>query len=157
WTAVMALRVRAPGRPGSRRVRWIAALAVVAMAIAGSPVAGEPLARAAHVSRALAAVRSLGPDGRDKLERELYTAGRTRCHAEGGPPAASCLIAAARAACAGDADRPRCEAAADVIAVNLRAANAWVDEPTRIRLVRGSTDYRAALATELHRRHAGLA
>ena len=34
---------------------------------------------------------------------------------------------------------------------------AWVDEATRFRLVRGSADYRAALAAELHRRHAALA
>ncbi|HEY0992432.1 MAG TPA: hypothetical protein VGD80_35510, partial [Kofleriaceae bacterium] len=72
-------------------------------------------------------------------------------------PSASCVIAAARAACAADPDRSRCAAAADVIVTNLRAANAWVDEATRIRLVRGSTDYRVALAAELRRRYAALA
>jgi len=36
-------------------------------------------------------------------------------------------------------------------------AATWVDEATRFRLVRGSTDYHAALAAELHRRYAALA
>jgi hypothetical protein len=109
------------------------------------------------VARALAAVRGLGPAGRDKLDRELYATTRTQCHADTGTPTAACFIAAARAACAPESDRPRCEAAADVIVTNLRATPALVDEPTRIRLLRGGIDYRTALAAELHRRYAILA
>lgn len=130
---------------------------VLALVVGAAPVSAQPLPRVEHVTRALAAVRALGPEGRDRLDRELYAATRTQCRADTGTPAASCLIAAARAVCAGDPDRGRCEAAADVAVTNLRAATAWVDEPTRIRLVRGSADYRAALAAELHRRHAALA
>ena len=122
----------------------------------GLAVAG-PLPRVEHVTQALAAVRALGPDRRDQLDRELYAAARTQCHADAGTPTASCLIATARAACAADADRPRCEAVADVIVANLRATPAFVDDATRLRLVRGSTDYRAALAAELYRRYALLA
>ena len=129
----------------------------VAMAIAVAPAAAEPLPRVPHIASALAAVRALGPGGRDALDRRLYEATRTQCRGDAGAPSASCVIAAAQAACAADPDRGRCAAAADVIATNLRAANAWVDEATRIRLVRGSTDYRAALATELRRRYAALA
>jgi hypothetical protein len=147
------IATRARGRRCPRRT--LAALAV-SLSV-GSAVDAEPLPRVEHVTRALAAVRGLGPDGRDRLDRELYATARTQCRADTGTPAASCLIAAARAACAADPDRGRCEAAADVVVTNLRAAPAWVDEPTRIRLVRSSTDYRAALAAELRRRHAALA
>jgi hypothetical protein len=130
---------------------------VLALIAGAAPVDAQPLPRVEHVERALAAVRALGPEGRDRLDRELYASTRTQCRADTGTPAASCVITAARAACAGDPDRGRCEAAADVVVTNLRASTAWVDEPTRIRLVRGSADYRAALAAELHRRYAALA
>jgi hypothetical protein len=133
------------------------ALAAATAAITAGLAAAEPLPRVGHVAEALAAVRELGPTGRDQLDRALYATARTQCHADTGTPAASCLIAAARAVCAPDADRPRCQAAADVIVANLRAAPAWVDEATRFRLVRGSADYHAALAAELHRRYAALA
>jgi hypothetical protein len=105
--------------------------------------------RVAYVTRALAAVHALGPTGRDHIEQELYTAARTRCHAD-----IACLVAAATTLCHGDA---ACEAAADVAAVNTRATNDWVDETMRARLVRSSADYRAALAAELHHRFAALA
>jgi hypothetical protein len=145
-------------RPGPARA--ICALAVAAALLgltAGAPAA-EPLPRVEHVTRALAAVRGLGPEGRDRLDRELYVAARARCRADTvATPAVACLIAAARAACAADADRARCEAAADVVVTNLRASKALVDEGTRLRLVRGSADYRAALAQELRRRYAMLA
>ncbi len=115
------------------------------------------LSRADHVpyiARALTAIHSLGPADRDRLEHDLYTAARTRCHAESAPPTPSCLADAASALCQGDA---ACEAAADVVATNTRAADDWVDEATRARLVRSSTDYRVALSGELHRRFAALA
>lgn len=108
------------------------------------------------VREALTAVRALGSAGRDALDRDLYAAARAKCRADAAPPAADCLIDAARAICKGDGDAA-CAAAADVIATNLRAVDDFVDETTRARLVRGSTDYHAALATELHRRYAALA
>jgi hypothetical protein len=129
----------------------------IAVGLAAAPATAEPLPRAAHVAEALAAVRALGPDGRDRLDRAIYDAARARCHADTSEPTASCLITAARQACASDADRARCEAAADAIVANLRGVASFVDAATRLRLVRGSTDYRAALAAELHRRYANLA
>jgi len=136
----------------------IAGLAALAGLAATEPAASAaPEPRDAYVARALAAVRSLGPAGCAELDRALYDAAHTRCRADAGTPAASCLIAAARAACAGAADRARCEAAADVIATNLRGQTALLDDATRFRLVRGSADYHAALAAELHRRYAVLA
>jgi hypothetical protein len=140
------------------RPRCAAAVAALAgLVIAAPAAAAAPEARTAYVARALAAVRSLGPAGCTELDRALYDAARARCRADAGTPAASCLIAAARAVCAGAADRARCEAAADVIATNLRGQTALVDDATRFRLVRGSADYHTALATELHRRYAVLA
>lgn len=135
----------------------VAATAIAAIAASGGPVAAEPLPRAAYVARALAAVRGLGPAGCDDLDRTLYTAARSQCRADTATPTVRCLIGAARAACAGAGDRARCEAAADVVVTNLRSQTALIDEATRFRLVRGSTDYRAALAAELRRRHAVLA
>jgi hypothetical protein len=133
------------------------ALACAVAGLAGRAAVAEPLPRAAYVSRALAAVRGLGPAGSDDLERTLYSAARSQCHADTGTPTVTCLIDAARAACAAAADRARCEAAADVVVTNLRGQTALIDDATRIRLVRGSADYRAALAAELRRRYAVLA
>jgi len=133
------------------------ALALGVLAMMRGPAAGEPLPRRDHVGHALAAVRALGPEGRDRLDRAIYEAARSQCRADTGAPAVSCLVGVARAACAGDPAGPRCEAAADVVVANLRSTASFVDEATRIRLVRGSADYHAALAGELHRRYAALA
>ena len=150
------MTARTPLRAAPSALAALVALTALA-ALAGSPAGAEPLARGAYVARALAGVRRLGPAGCDQLDRTLYAAARARCRADTATPAASCLIDAARAACTGAADRPSCEAVADVIATNLRGQTALIDDATRIRLVRGSTDYRTALAGELHRRYAVLA
>jgi len=110
--------------------------------------------RRAYVARALAAVRSLGDAGRTKLDRDLYAAARTRCHADDETPASSCLIEAARGVCATDAT---CLAAADVIATNLRGTNELLDDAARMRILRKAHDYRAELTAELSRRYAVLA
>lgn len=140
----------------------IAGVIAYAVAWRASGIAvAEPLPRAAYVARALAAVRGLGPAGSDELDRTLYSAARSQCHADTGTPTVKCLIDAARAACAapgaGGGDRARCEAAADVVVTNLRGQSALIDDATRIRLVRGSADYHTALAAELRRRYAVLA
>jgi hypothetical protein len=144
------------GRP---MVAMIAAT-IALLGIAGAAMA-EPQAHAAYVARALAAVRGLGPAGADELDRTLYGAARTQCHADTGTPTVQCLIGAARAVCGGSGapggDRARCEAAADVVIANLRGQTTLIDDATRIRLVRGSADYRTALAAELRRRYAVLA
>ncbi len=110
--------------------------------------------RVEYLGRALSAVHDLGAARRDQLERDLYDASRTRCHADVATPTTTCLADAAAALCHGDAT---CEAAADVVTANLRAAPDWIDEATRARLVRSSADYRAALFAELHRRFGALA
>ena len=144
----------------ARLRRWLAVSVVLAQLAAPShrrPALAEPQPRADHVRATLAAVRALGPDGRRRLARVLYDAARTQCRADASAASVGCLITVARAACASEPDRARCEAAGDVIVSNLRSVNGFVDEVTRARLVRGSTDYHAALATELHRRYAVLA
>jgi hypothetical protein len=137
----------------TRRVAF-AVLIVVSAHSAASPAAHD---RIAHIDRALAAVRALGPAGRDALDRDVYTAARSRCHADTATPTAACLIEATRAQCAtSPTDRASCEAAADVVTANTRSTSDFVDDATRVRLVRGSTDYRAALAAELRKRYALL-
>ncbi len=115
------------------------------------------LARAAHadrtpeVGKALAAVRSLRAQTA-ALDKAIYDATRA-CTGD----AIACWSRAATDACATVTDKAACAAVADVIAVNLRGATALVDEPTRMRLVRGTTDYHAALVVELRKRYAYLA
>lgn len=134
--------------------RAIAAL----LLIAGAAHAGIGRdARIATVARALAAVRGLGADGRAALDRGVYDATRARCHTDTAQPTAACSIDAARDACATAPDRRSCEAAADVIATDLRGVSDFVDDATRARLALGGTDYHAALASELHARYALLA
>jgi hypothetical protein len=131
--------------------------AILVIALAGARAGAEPLPRARHVGEALAAVRALGPERRDQLDRALYGAARTQCHADAGTPTVSCLVTAAQAVCASDADRARCEAAADVIVANLRSVASFVSDAARLQLARGATEYRTALAGELGRRYALLA
>jgi hypothetical protein len=140
-----------------RNANVIAAVIAALGAATAAPSAAEPAGHGGYVARALAAVRGLGPAGCEELDRALYSAARSQCHADTATPTVDCLIGAARAACASAADRARCAAAADVAITNLRAQAAFVDDATRIRLVRGSADYRAALAAELRRRYAVLA
>jgi len=128
-------------------VKSLALVVMLATAAAAAPD------RAGYVARALTAVQQLG-SARDALDAKIYAAARTQCHADSAAPTIACLIDAARAQCAGDAS---CIAAADVIVTNLRSVDAFVDEVTRVRLLRGSADYRVALAAELRRRYAVLA
>jgi len=127
---------------------------VAILVVAGLGSAHAERDRRAYVARALTAVRSLGDAGRTKLDRDLYAAARTRCHADDETPAASCLIEAARSACGTDAT---CLAAADVIATNLRGTNELLDDAARMRILRKARDYRAELTAELSRRYAVLA
>src|SRR5262249_13288277 len=84
-------------------IRQCAAVATaIALVVASDPGAAPPAAhdRIAHIDRALASVRALGTAGRDALARDLYTAARTRCHADTATPTAACLVEAGRAHCA---------------------------------------------------------
>lgn len=140
----------------------VAALALV-LAIPGRLAADAPapyaeVARAAHLQRALDALRALGDTGSRALDRELYAAVRARCRPAGSRPAATgCMVLAARAVCASRPDPAGCEAAADIALTDQHAEPDLLDEPTRIRLVNTSADYHAAALGELRARYALLA
>ncbi len=120
-------------------------------------------ARTAYVARALTAMHSLGPAAL-RLETSLSDAARKRCATRSDqPPRLPCLLDLAQKTCAAAAAAAEyggaetCAAAADVILVNLRSAVELLDEATRVRLVRSSTDYHAAQLTALRARYAALA
>lgn len=151
-TSRSAPTVDAPTTGTNQRIGpWFVVRVLVAILLL--PAGARADARTDYVSRALAAVRALGAE-RDTLDRDLYTASRTRCHGDTTTPTTACLIDAATARCAGNAE---CSAAADVIITNLRSTPFFLDDATRARLVRSSTDYHAAVAAELRRRYAALA
>lgn len=139
----------------------VAALAVMApLARAGAEGGVDRAApeRVRAVAAALAALAASGDAG-VALEAELASALRQRCGADSSAASWSCAATVGRAVCEArpGAERARCAAAADVVLVNLRAANDWVDEATRVRLVRGASDYHRALLGELELRFAALA
>ena len=111
-----------------------------------------PQSRVEYLGTALHVLRGLGVEGRKAFDGELHAAVRARCR--GAEPATSCLVEVARAVCGGQ--RARC-AAADVVLANEHAASDLIDEPTRMRLVRASSDYHAAINAELWKKYALLA
>jgi len=139
--------------------RAIAVLAVILASTVAradpAPYAREP--RIAHLVRALDGLRALGTAGRRAFELELHTGVRTKCRATGRPATTTCMIAVARSHCVQRPDPTACMAASDVILTNQHAEADLVDEQTRMRLVRTSSDYHAAVTAELWRRYALLA
>jgi hypothetical protein len=113
-------------------------------------------ARVGHLERALAAIRALG-DGREAFELELHEATRVRCRPTAKPATTACAIDVARAVCAKRPDQTACAAAADVVITNQHAEHDLVDEQTRVRLVRTSANYHAAVLGELRAKFALLA
>lgn len=133
-----------------RRAASVCVLVAVAHAASyATPRAGAVTreARIAHLEAALAELAATDPVA---LERTVYDAIRTRC---GARPAVRCMIDVAREACAARG----CLAAADVIVTNQHAERDLLDEPTRLRLVRTSSDYHAGVLAELRSRYVLLA
>ena len=106
--------------------------------------------RAEHLGQALVALRAMGTDGRVAFEHQLHDGIRARCR----QTSLACMADVARTVCGGDA--AKC-AAADVVVANEHAANDLVDELTRMKLVRTSSDYHAAILRELDVRFGLLA
>ena len=131
------------------RLAIVILCALVASANAG-PWARDT--RVAHLNQALTVLRARD---RATFERELHAATRLQCHATS--PTIACARTQARAVCNMKSDKQACLAAADIVLTNQHAANALVDELTRVKLVRSSTDYHAALLEELHGIYALLA
>ena len=122
--------------------------AIIAIALGMATAHAQPAreARVAHLENALAQLKS---NDAVALDRALYEAIRTRCK----PATTVCMIAIARELCGNRG----CLAAADVLVTNQHAERDVLDEQTRMRLVRGSTDYHAAVLVELRARYALLA
>jgi hypothetical protein len=131
-------------------VKWLLLVMAVAT-VHADPYA--PDARVAHLGRALATLRALGASGRQQLDHDLHAGVRARCPSA--TPAAGCMAEVGRSVCATRAGD--CAAAADIVLANEHAASDLVDEPTRMRLVRTSSDYHAAITAELWTRYALLA
>jgi hypothetical protein len=129
-------------------------LALAATARAEPTYAGT--ARVAHLRASLDALAKLGAQ-RGPLEIELNNAVRTKCRINTTRPATSCMIEVGRAICAAKPDRATCIAAADVMLTNQHAETDMIDDITRMKLVRGSTDYHAAIGAEMWARFALLA
>lgn len=134
--------------------------AALAIALLPAIAAAEPTyaesARVAHLRASMDALAKLGPE-RATLERELNEAVRTKCRVNATRPATSCMIEVGRATCASKAERATCIAAADIMLTNQHAETDLLDDVTRMRLVRGSTDYHAAVLAEMWARQALLA
>lgn len=133
----------------------LALLALLPRAASAEPAYAEP-ARIAHLRGALDALAKLGPE-RAKLELELHEAVRTRCRVNTTRPSTSCMIEVGARICAAKPDRAGCVAAADVMLTNQHAETDLIDDITRMKLVRGSTDYHAAVGAEMWARFALLA
>ena len=113
--------------------------------------------RAAQLRTALDTFAKLGPAGRSALDLELYDQVRTKCRATTTRPAATCLADVGRAVCGAKSDRAACLAAADVILTNQHAEGDRIDDVTRMKLLRSTTDYHAAVNAELWKSYALLA
>ena len=143
------------GSAAPRRGEWMAIAAVLAMFVVATPstatAAPSREARVAHIAAALDQLKANDPVA---LDREVYEAIRVKCKpAPGSAPAVACMIAAAREVCA----KRGCGAAADVLVTNQHAERDLLDDLTRMRLVRTSSDYHAAVIAELRAKYALLA
>ena len=135
-------------------------MSVVAALLVSATASAEPTyaetARVTHLRASLEALAKLGP-ARGALEIELNNAVRTKCRVNTTRPATSCMIEVGRAICAAKPDRAACIVAADVMLTNQHAETDLIDDITRMKLVRASTDYHAAINAELWARYALLA
>ena len=136
-------------------MRALVLLLALAATARAEPTYAES-ARVAHLRASLDALAKLG-QARTTLELELNNAVRTKCRINTTRPATSCMIEVGRAICARRPDRSSCVAAADIMLTNQHAETDMIDDITRMKLVRGSTDYHAAIGAEMWARYALLA
>lgn len=123
-------------RLGSRRTCFVVLALVLHTASARAETASG---RVAHIEKALAELKTSSEAV--ALDREIYEAVRLRCK----PVALACMLTVARERCA----QRGCMAAADVIVTNQHAEREVLDDLTRMKLVRTSSDYHAAVLVEL--------
>jgi len=137
-------------------VRVLVVLGVLARVATAEPTYA-PAARVAHLRAALDGLAKLGADSRHALEVELHDAVRTKCRAATTRASTSCLIEVGQAVCGAKPQQTMCLAVADVMLTNQHAETDLLDDATRMKLVRGSTDYHAAVNLALRAIYALLA
>jgi hypothetical protein len=113
------------------------AIVALTAGVVQAQTGGGAEARIAHIENALAQLSS----GAIALDRKIYEAVRLRCK----PVTLACMITVAREHCA----QRRCMAAADIIVTNQHAERDVLDDLTRMRLVRTSSDYHTAVLAEV--------
>ena len=131
---------------------------LVVLALCGVAHAEPQPARAAYIADLLEALRGLDRASLANTRKYIQVIERNKCQAPEMTLRVGCLLEAAGQNCkplAADA-RERCRRASDVIATNLLAERVFVPDDVRYQIMTRQRDARAAIARELHRRHAAL-
>ena len=132
--------------------------ALVVLALCGVAHAEPGPARGAYIAELLEAVRGIDRASLANTRKYIQVVERNKCQAPEMTLRVGCLLEAASQNCkplAADA-RERCRRASDVIATNLLAERVFVPDDVRYQIMTRQRDARAAIARELHRRHAAL-
>lgn len=132
--------------------------ALVVLALCGVAHAEPRPARRAYIAELLEAVRGIDRATLANTRKYIQVIERNKCQAAEMTLRVGCLLEAAGQNCrplAADA-RERCRRASDVIATNLLAERVFVPDDVRYQIMTRQRDARAAIARELHRRHAAL-
>ena len=131
---------------------------LVVLALCGVAHAEPRPARAAYIAELIEALRGMDRASLANTRKYIQVVERNKCQAPEMTLRVGCLLEAAGQNCkplAGDA-RERCRRASDVIATNLLAERVFVPDDVRYQIMTRQRDARAAIARELHRRHAAL-
>lgn len=132
--------------------------ALVVLALCGVAHAEPRPARAAYIADLLEALRGIDRASLANTRKYIQVVERNKCQAPEMTLRVGCLLEAAGQNCkplAADA-RERCRRASDVIATNLLSERVFVPDDVRYQIMTRQRDARAAIARELHRRHAAL-
>ena len=132
--------------------------AIVVLALCAVAHAEPSPARAAYIADLIDALRGMDRASLANTRKYIQVVERNKCQAPEMTLRVGCLLEAAGQNCkplAADA-RERCRRASDVIATNLLAERVFVPDDVRYQIMSRQRDARAAIARELHRRHAAL-
>ena len=135
-----------------------AALVVLALCAGAARSHADRPARGAYIADLIDAIRGIDHATLANTRKYLQIVERNKCQAPEMTLRVGCLLEAAAQNCkqlAGDV-RERCRRASDVIATNLLAERVFVPNDVRYQIMSKQRDARAAIARELHRRHAAL-
>jgi hypothetical protein len=132
--------------------------ALVVLALCGVAHAEPRPARGAYIAELLEALRGIDRASLANTRKYIQVVERNKCQAPEMTLRVGCLLEAAGQNCKQlpDDARERCRRASDVIATNLLAERVFVPDDVRYQIMTRQRDARAAIARELHRRHAAL-